>query len=155
MSLEDQLSQAAQRFGEAAKAKAQEAWEYTRTQARLHAKLEWKRTQVRMVRWLRDTYDPPTVPDWIQEAVANASDDIELPMRADAEPFLIVPLRLVRRFEFERGWLSGRVEGQAVRFTLTPEFVETALSFHDPTIDIEMEEQEERAALEKLDTQHD
>ena len=157
MSVEDQFSEIGQKLADAAKAKAQEAWEYTRTQARLHAKLEWKRTQVRVVRWLRDTYDPPPVPRWIEDGLAMASRDeeLELPMTADAEPFLLIPLRLQRRFEFERGWLAGRVEGKLVRFTLTPEFVETVLSFHDPTVDIEMEEEEERAALEKLSDENE
>lgn len=152
MSVQDQLAEAGQKAAEAARAKAQEFWEYIKTRGRLHAKLEWKRTQHRIFRKIRDLYEPPPVPAWIEQKMAKtgADETIDLPFKRDAEPFLSIPLRFTRRLEVEDGWLAGRVNGRDVRFTLPEEFKDALLEFHDPTIDIELEEREEEAALARL-----
>lgn len=157
MSFQDQVSEVSQKIAESAKVKAQELWEHTKTKARLHAKLEWRRTQHRVFRKIRDAYEPPVIPVWIQRKIdkTDTEESIELPFKRDAEPFLVVPLRLARRMEIQQGWLSGKVNGREVRFILPEDFKQTLLDFHDPTVDIELEEMEREAALAKLPEKSD
>ena len=152
MAFQDQLTEAGQKIADAAKVKAKEFLEYSKTRTRLHAKLEWRRAQYWAFRKMRDVYEPLPVPSWIEKKVGKARPDEvpKLPFKRDVEPFLVVPLRWTRRSEIEQGTLPGRVNGRTVLFELPQDFKDALLQFHDPISGIELEEHEEAQAMEKL-----
>ncbi len=142
MTWQDHLQDVSRKVTESAKQKSKELWEHTRDRTRIHAKLEWRRTQHRLFRKLRDLYEPPLVPEWLSKKVERAGQDevIEVPFKRELEPFLDVPLLYCRRIEISTGSLSGTVNGRKVRFILSQKLKDTLMEIHDPTLGIEFEE---------------
>lgn len=142
MAWQDHLQDISHKVAESVKQKGQELWVHTKDRARIHAKLEWRRTLCRLSRKLRDRYDPPVVPEWLRKKIEKAGQDevIEVPFKEELECFLDVPLMYCRRIEISTGALSGTVNGRKVRFLLSQKLKDTLMELHDPTLIIEFEE---------------
>lgn len=143
------------KLSDVAKTKAQELWEWTRASGKAHARFEWHRTQYRVFRQLRDFYEPPAAPAKMLRAIEKHGDEIAtVPYDDDAERFLLVPEHLARRFEIERGWLTGRVNGKEVRFSLSEAQRQTFLERSDlvlAVIRVQQGVRDEQRKLAKAD----